>query len=76
VSYFVISTSEDGVFIYELTKAEVTKRLAEYSQEGRGPTPFPTNGADPNYWGTSLVVIKGEVVQPKIVETVTRWEVP
>jgi hypothetical protein len=75
--YFVIKCSEDGDVSFErLDAAELTKRLSQdyYGEdvEWSGSAPDP----DSQYWGKRAVIIKGELVTPKPVDVVKRWEIP
>lgn len=74
--YFVIHCSEDGdIRVENLTKAELEKRLNE-KYWGQAPVfADALPDTDPNYWKGQYVVIKGTIVVPKAVETVTQYEV-
>lgn len=71
--YIVITTGPDGIGIQELTKDELLK---EMQVEGSGLHYEETTyvdkliDTDPMYWGECAVVIKGEIVKPKITEKV------
>ena len=75
-SYIVISPSEDGdVSITPMTKNQLLERLAEdYWGDTEILTRVPDN-RDPNYWGRCIVIIKGEVIVPRVVETATHYAV-
>ncbi|KKL06202.1 hypothetical protein LCGC14_2598380 [marine sediment metagenome] len=75
-SYFVISASGGGTRIEKLTKKELLENFAGhyYGEDVKMACDLPNN--DPNYWGdTDIIIIKGEIVLPKGVKTVTAWEV-
>ena len=74
--YFVISTGPDGIYTKAMNKEEMLEWWADHVAED-GVTPedaFPGE-LNPAYWGDALVIIKGEVVEPTPVETVTAWEI-
>ncbi len=76
--YFVIHIHADGVSIEPLTHVEIEQRL------DRGHYPNVTMTADlsdrlhelDNMDIGKVIIIKGEVVEPKPVKYITRWEVP
>lgn len=76
-TYYVIRTSCDGIYVNVMSKEMLLK---EFGEEGSGYSAeqvldeMPPD-VDPNYWGESLLIIKGKVVSPKAVETVTHWDV-
>lgn len=75
VSYFLLVPGEDGMRVEVLDKAELEKRLVEGYYGSRkvvGQVPE----RDHNYWGNAMVIIKGDLVLPKTVETVTKVELP
>ena len=61
--------------VQEMTKEVLLERIEE-DYYGNG-TQYQENAleGDPNYWGESIMVIKGNIVVPKPVETVTKYEV-
>ena len=69
--YFVMSCDADGTAIWSMTKESLLKYLDEFSGEILSTIP----NSDPNYWGENkIVIIKGEIIIPKPVEVVTRYE--
>lgn len=75
--YYVISTSADGIYVHEMTKEHLLKELGE---DASGFDPHDVldeipSDADPDYWGDSLLIIKGKVVSPKAVTAVTSWDI-
>lgn len=78
MSYFVLRASEDGFSVKEVTKEWLLKELSE---EGSGYEAvqvvdhLPTE-PDPNYWGNTLVIIKGEVVTPEPVQVISEYHLP
>jgi len=77
-TYFVISNSDGDTTIGEYTKSELLKLLEAKDFGNVFPfTRFPQfpENPDPNYWGDNILIIKGKVVSPKPVETVTKYEI-
>lgn len=72
--YFVISTGPDGVSVSRINKQTLLQRLNEGYWGDVAPGPMPTD-SNPEYWGTSLVIIKGDVVTPREKRTVLEYEV-
>lgn len=76
--YFMISNSDGETFIRTLTETELLAELEE--QEGEGYSPkFITKEnleteSDSNYWGESVLIIKGEVIVPKPKEKIVSYE--
>ncbi len=76
MSYFVITTSEDGLYIEQMDKETLLKKLddGDWDDSYEVRTRIP-DSRDPNYWGSSVTIIKGEVVTSKPVAVATRFEV-
>lgn len=76
--YIVLSTNADGeTEVERLTEDELTKRLADdyYGSTEMLVGDLPDE-RDPKCWGEQLVIIKGEVIIPQAVSTVTEWKLP
>lgn len=76
--YFVITNSEGDTRVVELSKAELEKRLNEKywgERDVRFAESVPKE-SDTNYWGGVVLIIRGSVVVPNEVSTVTKFEVP
>ncbi|RKZ09798.1 hypothetical protein DRQ25_05265 [Candidatus Fermentibacteria bacterium] len=72
--YIVIRTTEDGIYIDAWDKETL---LSEMNEDGWDEDNFcqvVPSASDPNYWGTSTVVIKGKVVVPKKVAVSIRYD--
>ena len=75
--YIVISPGEDGATIEQLSKSVLLERIDE---KYYGDIDFKTSlspnieDIDPNYWGDEILIIKGEIVVPQPVKTVTAFE--
>ena len=84
MSYFLLHSDEDGVSIEELTEKELLKKITPdkdgdtYFGDGEKLTFLSTiPDSDKGYWMApecSLLVIRGEIVIPKKVETITRYK--
>lgn len=76
MSYFTIRNSDGDTRVDEWTKEELEERLEEgYWGKVTHPDKLPEN-SDTNYWGNSVLIIRGEVVSPKAVKTVIKLELP
>lgn len=79
MSYFRISTTEDGVYVEEIPEDHIQKFLLDVAEGDYGPVDFAKkfpNERGPDYWPINTsVLIKGEIVVPRKVEVVTRLEV-
>jgi hypothetical protein len=78
--YFIVTTSEDaGGFRIDgpFDAAEVERRITpdKFGYHHYGNCEPQATLPDPDY-GPSLLIIKGEIVVPRAVATVTKWEVP
>jgi hypothetical protein len=71
--YFVIMCSEDGEPSTHFYESE-EKLLNDLNENYFGEVSFKDSLPDSDmfYWGKSLLIIKGKVVTPKAVETVTK----
>ena len=75
-SYMIITCDEDGEVRLEQTTKE--KLLKSLNNKDYGDLEFLHNikdNNDPQYWGYKGLIIKGEIVNPKPVATVTQYEV-
>lgn len=78
IMYFVILTDEDGTSVEVKTKEELLKELnrGDYSERNlMNEDDYLKCGIDPNYWGRSILIVKGEIVIPKPVERVKEYEI-
>jgi len=78
MTYFVIDNSDGDTYVRQMTRTQVEQMLVEWDEMGEQAGEFLSEvpEADTNYWGGKTLIIKGEIVIPKPVETVTTWEVP
>lgn len=73
--YFVIRNSGGDTHIDVYTKEQLMKRIND-PDESFPPCidDFDFN-SDTNYWGDSIMIIKGKLVSPSPVQVVTTYEV-
>jgi hypothetical protein len=74
--YFVITCSNGDPVVESYTKE---KLLNDLEEEAWGPDievldKLPLDH-DMNYWGDSIVIIKGNVVTPDVVSKITKFEI-
>lgn len=72
--YFVISNSDGDTTVEQVTEAILKERLAEGYY---GSVEFKSSlndNKDTNYWGNDILIIKGEIVVPQPVQTVTEYK--
>lgn len=73
--YFVIRNSDGDTTVTEFTKEKLIKALEE-NYWGEGIQALNTiKEQDTNYWGERILIIKGNIVTPKPVETVVRYDI-
>ena len=73
--YFVISTSDGDTMIDVLDKETLLKRLEENYWGNMEIISDEIPDSDTNYWGDSIVIIKGEIVTPTPIVTVTKLDI-
>jgi hypothetical protein len=78
--YFWISVSEDGdIRIEKMKREQVVEAINVLANEHEGQLNFLTDitDNDPMYWpnkGTINLLIKGNIVEPKPIQLVTKYE--
>lgn len=81
MTFFLIHSSEDGTTVTPLTEAELLSRI---TPDAEGYTYYGSKltfldkipDSDGGYWMApegSIVIIKGEIIQPKPVSIVTKF---
>ena len=77
--YFVISNSDGDTYVTEETEASLLEQL---NPDEHGDVELVAGNAlktipnmDTGYWRGKFLIIKGEIVTPKTVEVVTRFEI-
>lgn len=73
MSYFVIRNSDGDTYVNEVSEEDLKHQLAEGYY---GPVGFlkKVPGNDTNYWGENILIIKGSVVVPQAVQTITEYK--
>ena len=74
--YFIIRNSDGDTRVTYIDKKELLLRLNE-NYYGENPVfldEMPKNN-DTNYWGESVLIIKGEIVSPKEEKIVTKYNI-
>tara|TARA_R100001594_G_scaffold121248_2_gene157050 strand:- start:338 stop:565 length:228 start_codon:yes stop_codon:yes gene_type:complete len=74
--YFVIKNTDGDTIVSSMTKEVLEERLNEdwYGTDVKFLNEIPKNN-DTNYWGEDILIIKGDIVTPKPVQTVTEYEI-
>lgn len=67
--YFVVQTDENGAYLEVMTKKELLKRI-----RGDMKPHDLSSGSTDLCAASGFTIIKGEIVIPKPVQTVTEWE--
>lgn len=75
-SYFLIHSGEDGGSAEKLSKEELLNRITEnyYGEDAKILNEVPEDG-NMEYWGDSILIIKGEIVTPEPVELVKSYDI-
>lgn len=74
-NYFIISNSEGDTTVTMVTKQELLGRINEHYWGRREYLSEIPQERDTNYWGGSVLIIKGEVVTPTAKEKVIEYEI-
>lgn len=72
---FVIRNSDGDTYVEQTTEEKFLKDLAAGEYGGRHclTAEDAKKKADTNYWGNGMLVIRGEVVIPKPIESITKY---
>jgi len=73
--YYIIKNSDGDTTVDAINKTELLKRIKEGYYGGTGVFKDLPSQRDTNYWGENLLIIKGTIVEPKPVETVTEYDI-
>lgn len=73
--YFVIRNSDGDTHIDVYTKEQLMKRINDPDESFPHCIDYFDFNSDTNYWGDSIMIIKGKLISPTPVETVTVYEV-
>lgn len=74
MNYFVIYNGDGDTRVTKHTEADLKAKLAEgyWGEKGFLNKSFES---DTNYWGDNILIIKGDVVVPQAVQTVTEYKI-
>jgi hypothetical protein len=72
--YFIISNSDGDTIVDVVTKDVLLKRLDENYYGDREILSYVPE-YDTNYWGDSILIIKGDVVTPTPITTITKFDI-
>lgn len=78
--YFMIDQDEDGINVLSFSKKLLLERLNELSEDGIKPQylnniPKQCDGYFQDVSADSMIIIKGEIVCPKEITTVTEYDI-
>lgn len=68
----VVVATEDGVSVTFGPDAEM--QAEELLRNGWKALDVRPSNTDPNYWQHRFLVLRGEIVVPQAIETVTKWK--
>ncbi len=76
MKYFVISNSDGDTRINEIDGDLLQKRLAkkDYGDAGFMTEKDLAKNSDTNCWNEKILIIKGEIVVPQPIQTVTEYK--
>ncbi|RPI80902.1 MAG: hypothetical protein EHM34_09385 [Nitrosopumilales archaeon] len=70
--YYVIQNSDGDTTVRTCTKEEILKEI----NEGEiGDVLTQILNSDTNYWGESVLIIKGRMVAPKAEKVITKYNI-
>lgn len=72
--YFIIKPTEDGAKIYNMDKNSLRTFLNEQPDGWEFSSDLEKLGTDPNYWGYTMLIIKGSIIKPEPVEVVKEYK--
>lgn len=73
--YFVIYNSEGDTIVTEFTREKLLEALEENSWGLDINVLSAIKERDTNYWGNSILIIKGSIVTPTPKETVVKYDI-
>ena len=73
--YIVFASSEDGLTITRHSREELLKKLNEKHWGDTEISEYLPVENDPNYWGKTIVILKGKVVRPEEKTTATEFDI-
>ena len=76
--YFIISNSDGDTTVTEMSKEELLLAIEENYWGDRTPMTlqdYHESRSDTNYWGESIMIIKGNIVVPTPKQVITKFEI-
>jgi len=74
-NYFVITNSDGDTHVSQITKEDLLEKLNENYWGSRVFFDKMPKDSDTNYWGDSVLIIKGEIVAPSEEKVVTQYKI-
>jgi hypothetical protein len=72
--YFIITNSDGDTTVTEMTKTQLLRAIEEnYWGDRVCLADIPRS--DTNYWGESILIIKGKVVIPEPEQVITKYKI-
>ncbi len=72
--YYVITNSDGDTTVTEVDGETLKERLAEGYWGNVGFKRDLSGNTDTNYWGENILIIKGNIIVPQPVQTVTEYK--
>lgn len=72
--YYVIRNSDGDTHVEEVDEKTLKQRLADKHYGEVGFLHRIGRDTDTNYWGENILIIKGEAIMPRPVQTVTEYK--
>lgn len=74
--YFIICNSDGDTTVTEMSKTELLEAIEEnYWGDRVYLYNIPENRRDTNYWGESILIIKGKIVTPEPKQVITSYDI-
>lgn len=74
--YYLIRNDDGETFVREMTKEQIEAFVNDHLIKSDLCWHIAPSNTDTNYWGGKYLIIKGQIVVPKPVEVVKRYELP
>ena len=74
-NYFIISNSDGDTTITEMNKTELLEAIEENDWGVKLCLGDIPENRDTNYWGDSILIIKGKVVTPEPKQVITSYDI-
>lgn len=74
--YILISSDEDGEFkIEEASKKDILNSIKDLDYTHFVTKDYLKKEIDPAYWGEKILIIKGEIIEPRAKRVVDIYEI-